>query len=355
MNAGPALVLLAAALPVLCGDWNPRLSAQYLDSRQKAWFEWRAAAVPGGPCVSCHTGLTYLQARPALRQVLGESKPTSYETGLLNGLKARLEKQEPGGMFPTFVKEPLASQAAAVEAILAAVLLASEPESIKALDRMWSLQVKEGKAKGAWVWFSLGLSPWECSESTFYGATLAAQALAAAPAEYSNRPDVGEHAAVLFAYLRREFVAQPLHNRLTLLWTAGNRHRADLEPMRQLAIEEVWRKQRPDGSWSIDSLGPWTSHARVSEGSQADSYATALAVLALQQTGTTRSDPRLNRALTWLRAHQDPESGSWAADSMNKTYPPASNQTQFMRDAATAYAVLALLDTRNSLRGVDPR
>src|SRR5450631_1672191 len=123
MNLTILLALIAcSAMPLRCGDWNMRASAEYLDSRQKAWFEWKAGA-PGGHCVSCHTGLSYLQARPALERAIGEKAPTQYRTGLLAGMRARLQKQESGGMFPTLVKEPLASQASAVEAVIAALVL----------------------------------------------------------------------------------------------------------------------------------------------------------------------------------------------------------------------------------------
>ena len=70
----PVLILLTA-LPGLAGDWNPKLAAQYLDSRQKEWFDWGPAKRTGGPCISCHTGATYLLARPALRRALGETEP----------------------------------------------------------------------------------------------------------------------------------------------------------------------------------------------------------------------------------------------------------------------------------------
>src|SRR5437870_2473349 len=84
-----ALIALTA-LPGLAGDWSPKLAAQYLDSRQKEWFAWPAAKRSGGPCISCHTGVTYMLARPALRRVLGEAEPTAYETGLVEGLRARV-------------------------------------------------------------------------------------------------------------------------------------------------------------------------------------------------------------------------------------------------------------------------
>src|SRR5262245_28380189 len=70
--------------------WSPRLAAGYLDSRQEKWFAWPTAQSADGPCVSCHTGLTYLLARPALRRALSENQPTKYETGLMDRLRSKV-------------------------------------------------------------------------------------------------------------------------------------------------------------------------------------------------------------------------------------------------------------------------
>src|SRR5690242_10604158 len=105
------IVTIFIALPALCGDWNPRLAAQYLDSRQMQWFAWKPAAAPGGTCFSCHTGMTYLLARPALRRELGETQPTEYEKRLLDGLSARADKRDPKDISLSITKEPRASQA----------------------------------------------------------------------------------------------------------------------------------------------------------------------------------------------------------------------------------------------------
>src|SRR5713226_10694732 len=148
-NISVAALLAAAAISVLGADWNQRLAADYLDSRQKEWFAWPRAKVPGGPCVSCHTGVTYLLVRPALRRALGESAPTSYEQGLLDGLRARVEKKTAVELSPS-AKEPVASQKLGVQAILSALFLALEDsgsaEARQAFDRLWSLQIQEGKA-----------------------------------------------------------------------------------------------------------------------------------------------------------------------------------------------------------------
>ena len=62
---------------------------------------------------------------------------------------------------------------------------------------------------------------------------------------------------------------------------------------------------------------------------------------ALQRAGVARDDARLATGLAWLRQHQDAD-GSWPASSLNKDRDPASDRGRFMRDVATAYAVLAL-------------
>lgn len=319
---GRAAVICTFLLaPVWAADWNPRLAAQYLDARQKEWFEWPTANANAKPCISCHTGMTYLLARPALRRALGEEAPTTYETGLLASLRNRVDK-----------REPPAGPGLGVETVFAARFLGSRD----ALDRLWALQIKEGVGKGAWNWFSLELDPWEMPDSRFYGAAVAAMAL---PAAEQARPEARE----LVAYLRREQAAQPLHNRLMLLW-ASTRF-ADIlpAPERRAIIEQAWKAQQPDGSWTNEAMGPFAAHAAAPAAPGSNAYMTAFATYVLQQTAGDSGNAKLARALAWLRTHQDAESGSWQAVSMNKEFPKGSQQAKFMSDAATAFAALALL------------
>ncbi|MCC6362464.1 MAG: hypothetical protein IT165_03015 [Bryobacterales bacterium] len=325
-----ATILLLAA-PAFSGDWNKQLAANYLDQRQKDWFAWKPATAVGGPCLSCHTGLTYLLVRPALRRALHETA-SPYETGLLAGLKTRLDQGVKGKSV----------QAQGVEAIVAALLLG--PGETKALDRMWSLQLREGKSRGAWEWFSLDHDPWEMPESTFYGASLAAVAAGSASIEYRNQPEIRRHESELAAYLRREREGQPLHNRLLLLWAGAKLPEALPEPVRKEIISEMWRKQQPDGGWTLDALGPWSTHAGAPPSAGSNTYATGVAAFTLQKAGVAASDARLKRALEWLRIHQDRHHGCWRAESMNKRYEAGSMPLLFMTDAATAYASLALLE-----------
>ncbi len=350
-------VLLVAGLPALFGQKAqrtaigiPRLAADYLDSREKAWFAWPAAKAAGGTCVSCHTGMTYLMARPELRKVLGEQQPTEYETAILSGLQERTVKDERMFGGASFAKEPRASQAAGVQSVLTALLLARSDRSPKmnaatgqAFERMWAAQIHDGPAKGAWPWFAFDDDPWETQDSAYYGAALAALAVGAAPDSYRETPAVQKHVEDIVAYLRSAQAGQPLHNRLMLLWVAAALPDALPQADGARLVAEVLARQQTDGGWTLDSLGPWKEHPAAVASTGSNSYATAVVAVALEQAGMSLSNPRLSTALRWLRSHQDP-AGYWDASSMNKRFDAGSMQALFMRDAATAFAAWALAD-----------
>ncbi|PYR98933.1 MAG: hypothetical protein DMG15_26120 [Acidobacteria bacterium] len=329
-------LMAAFALEGFCADWNPQLAADYLDSRQKEWFAWPRATVEGGVCVSCHTGVTYLLARPLLRQALGESQPTTYEKGLLEGIHAQAETE---------------GNRQGAEAVFAALFFSLRNPNSKTLsadakrafDRLWSLQIREGKDRGAWKWPNANHDPWSTPDAPFYGASLAALAVGNAPAEYRERPEIQGRITALTDYLEREQATQPLHNRLALLWASSKLPVVLSTPLRQALLDEILRAQQPDGGWAIASLGPWRPHPDAPPSNGSNGYATGYVAFILQQAGMGHSDKPLARALDWLTAHQDHQSGAWPADSLNSRHEPDSMQFRFMQDAATAFASLALL------------
>lgn len=335
-------------------DWSPKLAAEYLDARQKAWFDWPVAYEDAeGPCLSCHTGLTYLLARPALRQVLGESMPTDYETGLMDALRRRVPLDSPSRLAPK-LPEPLASQVLGVESVLSALLLATEDrkrgsltrETERAFERLWALQVQEGQAKGAWQWNSIDLDPWEEPESAFYGASLAALALGMTPSHYQDRPNIRAQRKTLTEYLKAQRHDQPLHNQLVLVWASLHLSGLLAESDRKLIVDGVLDRQENDGGWTIESLGPWREHPKAPRSTGSSAYATAWTAFALQKSGVPASNQSLQTALDWLRSHQDPDEGYWESPSMNKQYDPGSMPLHFLRDAATAFASMALIESR---------
>jgi squalene-hopene/tetraprenyl-beta-curcumene cyclase len=330
------IVLLALAAGSSFGaDWNPKLAADYLDARQKAWIAWPVADHNGAPCISCHTNLTYLLARPALSRALRQDEPNPYQTKLLDSLRRGLSKATPPE-----------SPALGVEAVLAALLLANTDAGPQALDRMWTLQIAEGKNAGAWNWFSLDLDPWEEPESAFYGASLAAAAAGMAPEAYRSRPEVHLHLDSLKAFLTAQQASQPAHNRLALLWAAAKWPGLLSGAERKSIVDSVLARQAADGGWTVEAIGPWKAHPNAPASAGSNAYATAWAAFALQHGGVPRTDPAMRRALDWLRSHQDAQTGAWAAASMNKHFEPDSMQVQFMRDAATGFAALALLSAQ---------
>jgi len=339
----PLALFALFSIQSLCAAWNPQRAAEYLDSRQKQWFEWKNAAAHGGPCISCHTGSSYLMARPVLRRILRQTEPTSFEAGLLDALRARLDSSNPF----SYKREPLISQGLGVESVHSAIFLSmADPDQTnqttrKAFDRMWSQQIREGAAKGSWAWLSFNLDPWEVPQSAFYGATLAAFAAGNTPARYRSKPEVAERISALADYLHRDYESQPLHNRVMLLLASSKLPVLMSKATRKKVVEELREKQMNDGGWSLQSFGPWAEHAAAPPSAGSNAYATALIAFSLKQSGS--GSGILKRAKEWLKSHQDTD-GSWAAESLNKRYEAGSMPSQFMRDAATAFAVLALAD-----------
>jgi hypothetical protein len=317
-----AVLLGLSIVSAFGADWSPKLAADYLDARQKEWFEWPKANSGAKPCISCHTGLPYLMARPALRRALGEKEPTKYETGLLASLSSRVEKAEPD------------TPALGVESVMAALFLRTPA----AYNRMWALQIRGGESAGAWKWFSLDLDPWEQPESALFGAALATIAVRGAPEDYQSRPEVRERIAALTAFLNAPHEGQPLHNRLMIAWASEDSN------IRKQVATEAFARQSADGGWTMESLGPFKTHVDAPAAKPgSNTYATAFATLALLRSGSTPRDPRVAKALHWLRTHQS-QHGYWYAESMNKQYEPGSMEIRFMRDASTAFAALALLE-----------
>src|SRR5262249_55618608 len=109
-------------------------------------------------------------------------------------------------------------------------------------------------------------------------------------------------------------------------------------------VDAALALQQSDGGWSTSSLGTYRRMDASSNDTTSDGYATGLVCLALQAAGA--DDPRLAKGLDWLRTHQDRATGRWTATSLHKQRDPESEPAQFMSDAATGYAVLALTYTK---------
>lgn len=333
-------------------QWNAKAAAAYLDGRIQWWMNWPNAARDHQTfCVSCHTSAPYAVARPALQGALGETAPSALEQRMLDNVTKRVRLwQEVQPFYPTKVEsDPKTIESRGTESIFNALILVRHDEpsgklsadSQLALSNMWAEQLKSGDAVGAWPWLQFHNSPWE-GDSQYYGAALAAVAIGSAPASYRDAADVQAGMKSLRDYLSREEPKQVLINRVTALWAASKLPGALTSDRRKAIIEEAFSKQKADGGFSLsDFVGGWKRHDNTPLDTRCDGYATGLVSFALLQSGTSRTEPHLERALAWLEANQQPD-GNWLAWSLNKQRDPASDPARFMGDAASAYAVLAL-------------
>jgi squalene-hopene/tetraprenyl-beta-curcumene cyclase len=343
-------------------SWDQKAAAAYLDQRASWWMAWpRAARDHETFCISCHTAVPYAMSRPALRGALGEQEPSANERRLLENVTNRVRLWKEVAPFYSDADRGIYKtvESRGTESVLNALILASNhasnaahlsDDTRAAFENMWAEQQTTGAQKGAWLWLRFKNEPWEADDSDYYGAALAAIAVGTAPENYRARPEIQNNLKMLREYLSREYAAQTLSNRVVLLW-ASAKLPGLLEAERQKAlINQVLGKQQADGGWSLTSIsGDWKRHDGTPQEAQSDGYATGLITFALQQSGISNENAQLKKGLAWLAANQNRREGFWLAYSLNNNeeHHISPDTVCFMKDAATAYAVLALSESRN--------
>lgn len=344
------------ASSALRSDWSPAAAATYLDSREVWWQQWpHAQRDEGTVCISCHTVLPYAQARPLLRAQLHQADLTPTESRMLADIKKRV--RDWARVKPYYLDPAHAEPSRATEAVLNAVILESYepnpaspgPETREAFDEAWALQVKTGADTGGWLWQDFHEAPWESSESAYQGAAMMALATGMAGDAYNGDPAVRESVKQLREYLQRDYAAQPILNRIYVLWASTRMPELLSAEQRSELLDQLVALQNPDGGWSLPSLDPQRDAKksfldflkRANHEDVSDGCATGLTIVAMEEAGVDASDPALQRGLAWIERHQA-QDGSWWAASLNGFRDPASGQGRFMSDAATGYSVFAL-------------
>jgi len=364
-NSRPSSASLRQPDARAANSWDQKAAAAYLDQRASWWMGWpRAARDHETFCVSCHTAVPYVMSRPALRGALGEQGPSANERRLLDNVTKRVRLWKEVAPFYTDADRGAykSVESRGTESVLNALILASNDASNSprnghlsedtraAFENMWAEQQTSGDIRGAWLWLRFKNEPWEADDSGYYGAALAAIAVGTAPKNYRSNPEIQNSLKMLREYLNREYAAQTLSNRAVLLW-ASAKLPGLLDPARQKAlINEVLNKQQPDGGWSLTSMsGDWKRHDGTPQEARSDGYATGLIAFALQQAGISQENAQLKKGLAWLAANQSRTEGFWLAYSLNNNeeHHISPDTVRFMKDAATAYAVLALSDSKN--------
>jgi squalene-hopene/tetraprenyl-beta-curcumene cyclase len=345
--------------PVADRAWNPRAAAQYLDSREDWWQRWdHAKRDHDTRCVSCHTQAPYALARPMLRRDLGELSLSPGEKSMLADVEKRVRNWDQ--MLPFYSDEKYGEgkeiESRNAESVLNAIILASYDAgkdrlsdlTRTAFDHAWALQSKTGSDAGGWVWQNFAYTPWESKESQYHWAALMAMTVSRTPGAYCKDPMIAANLLLLHNFLKRHYAAQPLLNKIVLLWASAADRGLLSGPQKKELAAELAQRQHTDGGWSTTDLGMWERRDKTPLETRSDGYATGLIVLALEQTADEGSraggmtSPMVKRGIDWLVANQDELTGSWPAWSLNKNRDLKSDAGLFMTDAATGYSVLAL-------------
>ena len=373
-----ALCLVAGALTAcshthktVTSTWNPKAAAAYLDQREVTWMGWPGSARDHDTfCVSCHTVLPYALSRPTLRTALAEPGPSDNERKILDDVTKRVLLWNEIGPYYNKPEYDNAKPAESrgTESVLNALILATNDARTgklsavtrTAFNNMWALQLTEGDGKGAWSWLRFGMEPWEANDSQYYGAALAAVAVGIAPEDYRSSAEIQDKLTLLQEYLNGQYATQSTLNHVALLWAATKVPGLVDTDRQQAIVREVTGAQRSDGGWELSSLAwpaGWSMHSIVRkllrsdwtrQDSQSDGYATGFITFVLQEAGKSAQDPNVKRGLAWLARNQNTTDGSWPSLSLTQRRSPSSNVGHFMRDAATAYAVLALSENNKA-------
>jgi squalene-hopene/tetraprenyl-beta-curcumene cyclase len=293
--------------------------ARFLDVVSVNWTRSRK-------CGTCHTNYAHMMAGPTVE------KKASAD---LVEVRAFFEARAAGWDKPQKSAKPI--QDGEVVATAAALALNDAASSGQlhaqtraALDRMWTLQ----RADGAWTWFDCDLPPME--DDDYYGTVLATIAVGHAPGDYKHSDAAQEGIEKARGYLRAT-PAPHLHHRAFLLWASMEIDGLMDARERDRTVADLLARQRPDGGWSLTSLGRFERRDGTPnpDDGPGDGYGTGFVVYVLRQAGMPADAGPIRRGVDWLKTHQR-ASGRWFTRS------PTLNTNHYITHAGTGYALMAL-------------
>jgi squalene-hopene/tetraprenyl-beta-curcumene cyclase len=294
-------------------------AAESLDRTAVAW-------VQKNKCGSCHTGWPYLMSRAVLKD-----EPSTGLAELRKFFEGRITNWDADEQVKKHQHREIVGTSTALAIHDAQTSGKLQPVTREALDRMWTLQRKDG----AWSWPKCSWPPFEIDD--YYGAVLAAVGVGHAPGNYAHGDSAKAGVEKLRAYFKH--TAPPsLHHKAWLLWASVRLDGLLSANEQQAAIKELLALQRSDGGWSMESLGKgWVGRdgEEANPDAPSDGYGTGLVVFVLRQAGVPAGEESIRRGKAWLSTNQR-ESGRWFTRSLNGV------KQHYISDTATVFAVLAL-------------
>lgn len=295
-------------------EFSMAKAVDFLDNVALDWTKNRG-------CFSCHSNFAYLYARP----MITANAPAHAD--VRQALEELVSKRWPDKK-PRWDAE-VVTAAAALAHNDAHTTKKLHPLTRTALDRMWTVQQKDGGIR----WLKLSLPPFEWDDH--YGVTLAALAVGVAPEDYAKT----EQAKKGLDGLKRWLKANPprnLHHQTMLLWVSTYLDGFQTADEKNAAKKALLAKQLPDGGWSASSLGDWP---RADKSDQtptvSDGYGTGFTLYVLRRAGVPAVDPAVVKGLRWLYANQR-MSGRWFTRSLVK------DETHYLTHVGSAFAVMAI-------------
>ena len=301
-------------------QFSAKNAAIYLDRAALTWQKEKK-------CVTCHTNMPYLFARPALASVLKDSNEVrqffeQYRTVRWKE-KGPTENQ---GFWPIVVGAGLTFHDLQMTGKLSQV-------TRDVLDLLWTVQREDG----GWKWPHCDYAPMEIDDH--YGATLAALTVGIAPDGYSETAAAKAGLAKLRIYFENS-PPKSLHHRAMIAWCSLRVAGIASDEDRARTLDQLLALQRPDGGWSTASfLTDWQGLQRDDgeplDTETSDAYGTGLVIVISRELGMPADDRRLKRGIQWLLSNQR-ESGKWFTRS------PVKDAGNLISNTGTAFAVLAL-------------
>jgi squalene-hopene/tetraprenyl-beta-curcumene cyclase len=296
-------------------SYQPTRAAAYLDSVAVYWTRERQ-------CISCHTNMLYLAARPLLGgDDSGWREVRAY-------LEKEVQRWTQGGRPRGDAYVVVTACALALNDAVTTGKL--HPLTRAALERMWQVQ----RPSGEWNWLKCDWPPLEHDD--YYGAVLAGIAVGSAPEQYATTPQAQVGVVRLRRYLQNNRPPD-LHHAAMLLWASTRLDNLLTPTQRQQIIADLKAQQRTDGSWALPALGSYKRRNGQPNdpASPGDGYATGMVTYILLQAGLSTDDPAIAAGLRWISQHQR-TSGRWFTRSLN------TDKAHYITNIGTAFCVLAL-------------